>query len=158
MSDDPTKTVRIKRTSKVMQDDRGHNVWVGRVEAAELELVSTMALQQVLKSGGGEVRTEIRKLARSHKDGVLARDTATGHYRIVSEAELKSFAAAGSAGTSRPQSQPTRTADVTGAPISAKALRAADELSLVSTQILRKVVKASGGKDPSGGFDPYNKG
>ena len=146
MSEDHTKTVRIKRPSKVAQDERGRNVWVGRVEAAELELVSTMALQRVLKSGTGEARTEIRKLARSHKDGVLARDTATGHYRIVSEAELKSFA-----------DPPKRSAQVTAAPISAKALRAADELSLVSTQILRKVVKSSG-KDPSGGFDPYNKG
>lgn len=158
MSDDPTKTVRIKRPSKVMQDDRGHNVWIGRVETAELELVSTMALQRVLKSGTGEAQTEIRKLARSQKDGMLARDTATGHYRIVSEADLKSFAAAGSAGIQQPQDPPKRTAEVTGAPISANALRTSDELSLVSTQILRKVVKASGGKDPSGGFDPYNKG
>jgi hypothetical protein len=72
-----------------------------------------------------EACSEIRKLARSHKDGVLARDIATGHYQIVSESELK-------------------------------ALATADELSLVSTQILRKVIQAAGKKDPAGGFDPYD--
>jgi hypothetical protein len=94
MSDDHTRTVRIKRPSRVAQNDR-------------------------------EACSEIRKLARSHKDGVLARDTATGHYQSVSESELK-------------------------------ALATADELSLVSTQILRKVIQAAGKKDPAGGFDPYD--
>jgi hypothetical protein len=87
--------------------------------------MSTMALQKVMKSGDGEACSEIRKLASSRKDGVLARDTATGHYRIVSESELKTLANT-------------------------------DELSLVSTQILRKVVKTAGKKDPAGGFDPYD--
>jgi hypothetical protein len=126
MSDDHSKTVRIKRPSRVAPDERGRNVWVGRVETVELELMSTTALQKVMKSGDGEACSEIRKLARSQKDGVLARDTATGHYRIVSESELKTVANT-------------------------------DELSLVSTQILRKVVKTAGRKDPSGGYDPYNK-
>jgi hypothetical protein len=125
MSEDHTRTVRIKRPSRVAQDERGRTVWVGRVETVELELMSTVALQKVMKSGDGGACSEIRKLARSRKDGVLARDTATGHYRIVSESELK-------------------------------ALPNTDELSLVSTQILRKVVKTVGKKDPAGGFDPYD--
>ncbi len=78
MSDDHMKTVRIKRPPRVAQDERGHNVWVGRVETVELELMSTAALQAVLKSGDGEARTEIQKLARGRKDGVLARDVASG--------------------------------------------------------------------------------
>jgi hypothetical protein len=83
---------------------------------------------------------------------------ATGHDRNVNEAELKSFVTAGNAGTPRPQDQPRRRTEVTGAPISARTLQAADEMSLVSTQNLRKAVKASGAKDRSGGFDPYHKG
>lgn len=40
MADDPAKTVRIKRSSRVAEDPRGRNVWVGRVEEpVELELV-----------------------------------------------------------------------------------------------------------------------
>jgi hypothetical protein len=132
MTKDHTKTVLIRKPGKVAPDERGRSVWLGKVEAVELELVSTTALQKILKSKGGEARTEIQKLAAGRKDGVLARDTATGHFRIVTE-------------TTR---------------------RAAAELSLVSTQILRKalkpdgkteVVKAKPGKkDKFGGFNPYD--
>lgn len=57
-------------------------------------------------------------------------------------------------------------ADVTAEPIGDNVQRAAEELSLVSTQILRKVLNpdgtaeytkpTAGGKDKFGGFDPYN--
>ena len=162
MSDDFTKTVRIKRQSRVAPDDRGRNVWVGRVETVELELISTTALEKVLKTGDGKAQTEIRKLAKSRKDGVLARDTATGHYQIVSDADLKSFV---SADGTNAQDKPKRAAEVVAEPLSDKARSAADELSLVSTQILRKVVKEdakaeaiklSGKKDKFGGFNPYD--
>lgn len=132
MTKDHTKTVLIRKPGKVAPDERGRSVWLGKVEAVELELVSTTALQKILKSKGGEARTEIQKLAAGRKDGVLARDTATGHFRIVTE-------------TTR---------------------RAAAELSLVSTQILRKVLKPDGKtevvkakpgkKDKFGGFNPYD--
>lgn len=133
MSKDHTKTVRIRKPDKVAPDERGRSVWLGKADAAELELVSTTALEKILKSDGGKTRTEIQKLASGRKDGVLARDTATGHFRIVSE-------------TTR---------------------RAADELSLVSTQFLRKVMKPedkkaeaakpkAGKKDKFGGFNPYD--
>jgi hypothetical protein len=119
MSDDPTKTVRIQRPARVVQDERGRNVWVGKVETVELELMSSQMLERVLKSGDSQARSEIQNLAAGSEEGILARDTASGHYQIVSKDELKSTTAA-------------------------------RELSLVSTQILRKTVK--------GGFDPYNKG
>jgi hypothetical protein len=44
---------------------------------------------------------------------------------------------------------------VVAPPLTDNAQLAAAELSLVSTQILRRVV---GNKDPSGGFNPYGKG
>lgn len=163
MAEDFTKTVRIQRPSKVAEDDRGRSVWVGKVESVELELVSTTALQKILKSADGKTQAEIRSLADSRKDGVLARDTATGVFQIVSDADLKTAVE-----ITTPRDGPKRSAEIQGAPVSAKALQAADELSLVSTQILRKVLKPdgtsdyeqpkAGKKDKSGGFDPYNSG
>ena len=89
MSKDHTKTVRIRKIEKIAPDHRGRSVWLGKVEPVELELVSTTALEKILKTEGGETRSEIQKLAAGRKNGVLARDTATGHFRILSEADLK---------------------------------------------------------------------
>ncbi len=144
MTKDHTKTVRIRKVEKVAPDQRGRSVWLGKVEPVELELVSTTALEKILKTGGGETRAEIQKLATSRKNGFLARDTATGHFRILSEADLR-----------------------TAAPLTETTRRKVDELSLVDTQILRKTVKtegkadaskASGKKDKFGGFNPYDNG
>jgi hypothetical protein len=137
MSKDSTKTVRIRKIDKVAPDDRGRSVWLGKVDTVELELVSTSALEKILKTDATGARSEIRKLAAGRKQGVLARDTATGHFRIVSEADARK---AGSAG---------------------------DELQLVNTQILRKALKPAekkaeapkpkaGKKDRFGGFNPYD--
>jgi hypothetical protein len=165
MSKDPDKTQRIRKVDKVAPDLRGRSVWLGKVEPVELELVSAQMLQKVLKTEGGKTRTEIEKLAAGRKDGVLARDTATGHFRILSEADLKKAATAPPA----PADGPRRSGVTTGAPLTDTARKRADELSLVSTQILRKAVKtegkpeaaaekpkASGKKDKFGGFNPYD--
>jgi hypothetical protein len=162
MTKDFVTTIRIQHRKKTTTDDRGRTVWNEPVEDVELELVSTTALQKILQSDNGQTRGEIRKLVSGRKDGVLARDTATGVYQIVSDADLKT-----ALGTGEVQDKPKRGAEVTGAPISEKTLRAVDELSLVSTQVLRKVLNpggtaeyetlTSGKKDKFGGFDPYNK-
>lgn len=146
MSKDHTKTVRLGKT--------------GKVDAVELELVSTMALEKILKTEGGKTRSEIQKLAASKKDGILARDTATGHFRIVSETDVKKAIAAETGG------KPGQSAEVTAAPLTETTRLAAAELSLVSTQILRKVMKPeekaeaakpkTGKKDKFGGFNPYD--
>lgn len=165
MSKDPEKTQRIRKVDKVAPDLRGRSVWLGKVEPVELELVSTMALQKILKTEGGQTRTEIEKLASGRKNGVLARDTATGHFRILSDADLRKAA------TAPPSSAegPKRSGVTTGAPLTETTRRKADELSLVSTQILRKAVqpgakaeveaakaKTAGRKDKFGGFNPYD--
>ncbi len=152
--------MRIRKVDKVAPDERGRSVWLGKVNPVELELVSTTALEKILKTEGGKTRSEIRKLAAGRKDGMLARDTATGHFRIVSEADLKG-AIASEAGA-----KPRRGTEVVAAPISDNTRLAADELSLVSTQFLRKVVKPDGKsevvkpkaakKDKFGGFNPYD--
>jgi hypothetical protein len=161
MSKDPTKTVRIRTIEKVAPDHRGRSVWLGKVDPVELELVSTGALEKILKTEGGETRVEIQKLAAGRKNGVLARDTATGHFRILSEADLRKAA------TVPPADGPKRSGVVTAAPLTDTARKRAEELSLVSTQILRKVVKPggktelekpkpAGRKDKFGGFNPYD--
>jgi hypothetical protein len=161
MSKDHTKTLRIRAIDKVAPDHRGRSVWLGKVEPVELELVSTAALEKILKTEGGETRTEIRKLAAGRKNGVLARDTATGHFRILSDADLRNAA------TAPPGEAPARGSVNTAEPLTESARKKADELSLVSTQILRKVVKPDGKaeiekaktaakKDKFGGFNPYD--
>ena len=161
MAEDFTKTVRIQRPTRVAEDDRGRNVWVGKVESVELELVSTMALQKILKTADGKTQAEIRQLAAGKADGVLARDAATGVFQIVSNEDLKTAIE-----ITTPRDGPARGAEIKGAPLSEKTLKAADELSLVSTQMLRKVLTPDGKagyetpkggkKDKSGGFDPYD--
>ncbi len=162
MSDDFTRTVRIKRDSRVAPDERGRNVWVGKVESVELELVSTTALEKIFRTADGKTQVEIRKLAESKQDGVLARNTATGVFQIVSNEDLKTAVE-----VTAPRDGPKRGAEVQGAPISDKTMQAAAELSLVSTQILRKVVKedaeaeavkTAGKRDKFGGFNPYDNG
>lgn len=161
MARDHTKTVQIRKIGKVAPDHRGRSVWLGKVEPVELELVSTTALKTILKTEGGRTRVEIQKLAAGRKNGVLARDTATGHFRILSEADLRKAA------TAPPGEGPRRSGVVTAPPLSETARRKAEELSLVSTQILRKVVrpggetgfekpKPAGKKDKFGGFNPYD--
>ena len=134
MADDFTRTVRIQRPSRVAEDARGKTVWVGRVEDVELELMSTTALERVLRTDDGHTREAIEKLARGRKDGILARDTGTGVFQIVSEDELKDAR----------EVKPARG-------------KAEADFSFVSTRMLR-LEFAPAGKDKSGGFDPYDSG
>ena len=161
MSKDHTKTVQIRKVDKVAPDHRGRSVWLGKIEPVELELVSTTALEKIMKTEGGKTRSEIQKLAAGRKNGVLARDTATGHFRILSDADLRKAA------TAPPADGPKRSGVVTAAPLTEATRARAEELSLVSTQILRKAVKPDGKaevekakpatkKDKFGGFNPYD--
>ena len=163
MDKDFVATVRIQRRKKTTVDDRGRTVWNEPVASVELELVSTTALEKILKADDGKTRGEIRRLIAGKKDGILARDAATGVFQIVSDADLKA-----ALGATEVRDKPNSRAEVTAVPISEKDRQAADELSLVSTQILRKVLKpdgkaeytkptvGKGKKDKFGGFDPYN--
>lgn len=161
MSKNDDKTVQSRKTGKVGPDHRGRSVWLGEIKPIELELVSTDALERILKNEGSEASSEIRKLAAGRKDGVLARETATGQFRILSDADLKK------ASDAPPGDAPKRSGGVTAAPLSETIREKAEELSLVSTQNLRKVVlpdgrsevepaKPGGKKDKSGGFNPYD--
>jgi hypothetical protein len=161
MPKDPAKTPQVREIDVVAPDHRGRSVWLGKIEPVELELVSTTVLEKILKTEGGKTRSEIQKLAAGRKNGVLARDIATGHFRILSDADLRKAA------TAPPADAPKR-ADVTTAdPLSDTTRHKAEELSLASTQFLRKMVrpdqkaenekpKAATKKDKFGGFNPYD--
>jgi hypothetical protein len=159
MADDYVATVRIRRPSKVTTDSRGRSVWAETIETAELELVSTSELQEMLKSTDDDTRSAIARVVSGAAEGVLARDPATGLFEVISDADLQAIL-----DSDHGLPKTTRPADVTLQPVSSKAASAGEELSLVSTQVLRKILgkespkAAKPEKDKSGGFDPYNSG
>jgi hypothetical protein len=172
MGNDYVPTVRIRRPAKVTTDNRGRSVWAETIETAELELVSTSELQKILDSTDDDTRSAIERVVTGEEEGVLARDPATGLFEIISDADLQSIL--DSNDDLAKAVHTTRPADVTLEPVSRNAASAGEELSLVSTQVLRKILgkdspKAAKkpttatqpvkpGKDKSGGFDPYNSG
>lgn len=165
MGDDYVATVRIRRPARVSTDG-GRNVWSDTIEEVELELVSTSELEGLLKSGDQDTRGALRKAVSGEEEGVLARDPATGLFQVVSEAELKSFLEdSGDAPIRR------RPPGIRPEPPREAKEKESEELSLVSTQMLRKLIpptekpakpvadpKPKITKDRSGGFDPYNSG
>ena len=159
MAEDYVPTVRIRRPAKVTTDDRGRTVWADTVETAELELVSSGMLQKILSSSDEDTRSAIERIASGQEEGVLARDPATGLFEIISDADLQAILK-----DNDTLPKIARPADVTLEPDGSRTASAADELSLVSTQVLRKIVRTEKPapvqpkKDKSGGFDPYNSG
>ena len=161
MSDELKQTVRIVRKPKVALDEHGHSVWTEPVEAVELDLVSTTMLKKILDSDDRKARQRIEEAAQG-KDGVLAHDTQNNQFEIIDDDDLQ--AALDSASNTPDQ---TRPADVVLAPLSEQVNEDDEELSLVSTQMLRKIlasddpdtyVDPGDSEDEGGGFDPYNSG
>lgn len=163
MNKSPTQTVRILRPSRVKTDDRGRTVWDGPVEETELELVSTTSLRAMLATGDAEHKRQLLAAAAS-KDGVLAKNLTSGTFEIIDDEDLMSA-------LERADSTPDKVhaADVTWEPLLKHADTEIEELSLVSTQALRRMLgqpeKKETAKDgkieqkvdlPGGGFDPYN--
>ncbi len=165
MADDYTATIRIRRPAKVKTDDRGRTVWVDTVETAQLELVSTGELKQLLESSDEGTRSTIRQMVEGEQQGVLARDPSTGLFQIISEEDLKAALSEEAA------PKKARPADVTLEPH--RDSDEDEELSLVSTQMLRQVLQTEAAparpgparksrdvarKDEGGGFNPYDTG
>ena len=161
MSDKLNQTIRIKRGEKVGVDDHGHSVWTKPVEELELELVSTMMLKKILDSDDEEKKQRSRSLA-AEEEGVLARSPCGESFEIVSDDELEAALAA-----SNEEPAFHRPADVVLEP--ASPVGEQEELSLVSTQVLRQMLShnddaSSGDSDElglqgdSGGYNPYDKG
>jgi len=156
MSEDAPKKVLVNRPAKVAADGRGQSVWVDPVISAELELVSTQMLKVMLTSRDDTDRLAIEEAADTALEGVLARDPANGQFEIIENEELQAI-------LNENQDLPklSRPADVTIAPLHDYADD--DQLSLVSTQALRRVLnddsdeqETEPAENESRGFNPYD--
>lgn len=153
MTDELKRTVRILRHPKVSLDDRGRSVWIDPVESTELELVSTVMLERVLKSDDEGRKKKIRAIATG-KDGVLAHDRENDSFKIVDDADLMAMLEMTPHGMDA-----IHAADVIYEP----ADETGEELSLVSTQALRRMLKIDEPASPADdddsadrGFNPYD--
>jgi hypothetical protein len=124
-------------------------------DSAELELVSTQMLKQILSSNDVENRKAVGVAAKTVGEGVLARDPATGFFEIIDEDELQAIVDSG-------QDLPklSRPSDVTAEPLHDYADN--EHLSLVSVQALRQVIvddeepdDEPESTDDAGEFNPY---
>lgn len=155
MSDDAPKKVLVKRPRKVTTDGNGRSVWVDPIESAELELVSTQMLKQMLSSRDESDRQAIEEAADCAADGVLARDPSNGQFEIIKEEDLQAI-------LDDNQGLPklTRPADATLEPL--RDYADDNQLSLVSTQALRKVLGDDSKEEEKPamaepvGFNPYD--
>lgn len=157
MNDKLKQTMKILRSTKVATDDRGRNVWADPVESANLELMSTQMLQQIIEKGDDDTKDDLREVAEG-KDGLLARDTENGKFEIISDEELQRVLdgtdmdseAENAAGLVKEQA--------------AEAATDEEELELVTTQMLRVVLgtedeEQTGAEEPAdSGFNPYDHG
>ncbi len=164
MDDELKQTVHLIRRGKVTTDDRGQTVWDGPVEEVELELVSTMTLKRVLDSNDADRRQRLADAAESG-DGILARNTVSDEFEIIDDDDLEAALSSAAADTG-----PGRVADVVYEAVVEPSEESAEELSLVSTQMLRQILDVDGtpggeaddgdelrGESArDGGFDPYN--
>ena len=155
MNDKPNQTTRILRRPKVTTDERGRTVWVDPVETANLELVSTQTLKQIIETDDVDTNVRLREVAEG-KDGLLARDIDKDRFEIISEEQLQRALA----GTDM-EPDVEAADDLAEEPLAA-AVTDAEELELVSTQMLRTILspddeqQAGAGGSAESGFDPYN--
>ncbi len=157
MSDRESKKVLVKRPARITTDGRGRSVWADPVESAELELVSTQMLKTILTSRDKADREAIEKVANTSAEGVLARSPGSGKFEIIDEDELQAIL-----DVNQDLPKLSRPADATLEPL--RDYADDEELSLVSTQALRKVISddieecandADAEADPTG-FNPYD--
>lgn len=142
---------------RVHTDERGHTVFDGTINTGKFELVSTQRLKALLDDEKSGHREAAARLADSDQDGYLAQDS-SGHLQIIDDDDLQSLLDAS-------QQAPGKTRPAPPAP-EPEVAQDDEELSLVSTQRLRKLLDIPEGpgekaseqpvKDEIGGFDPYN--
>lgn len=157
MSDHESKKVLVKRPARITTDGHGRSVWADPVESAELELVSTQMLKVMLSTRDDTDRKAIEAAARSSADGVLARHPESGRFEIIEDDELQAIL-----DVNQGLPRISRPADATLEPL--KDYADDDQLSLVSTQALRKVLdddsadsaNDAGTADEPAGFNPYD--
>jgi hypothetical protein len=154
MNDELKKTTRIVKRPKVKTDDRGRTVWDDTVKTANLELVSTQMLQQLIDDGDDATTNHLRKVAEG-KDGLLAHDAGRGRFEIISDEELQHILD----GTDAEYRARKKAASIEEP--TAEVVEEEEELELVSTQMLRQILSPEDFSEdddgaPGSGFDPYD--
>ena len=156
MNDKLKQTMKILRSSKVTTDGSGRSIWTDTIETAQLELLSSQKLQQIIAAGDADMNDELREVAEG-KDGILARDIGSGKFEIISDEALQDVL--------NEEEAESEAVDVAGL-VGEEAVSDgnADGLELVSTQMLRVVLGPDGEKQivaeepDDSGFDPYDNG
>ncbi len=154
MSDDLKKTARIVTRPKVTTDDRGRTVWDDTIKTANLELVSTQMLQQLIDSDDHATTATLKEVSQG-KDGVLAHDPEQNRFEIISDEELQHILD----GTDAEYN--ARKAAAIDEPL-VETVAKEQELELVSTQMLRQILSPEEFSEldedgaSASGFDPYN--
>jgi hypothetical protein len=154
MSDDLKKTARIVTRPKVTTDDRGRTVWDDTIKTANLELVSTQMLQQLIDSDDHATTATLKEVSQG-KDGVLAHDPEQNRFEIISDEELQHILD----GTEAEYN--ARKAAAIDEPL-VETVAKEQELELVSTQMLRQILSPEEFSEldedgaSASGFDPYN--
>lgn len=91
MSEERSTRVVVRRSLKVDASQLNQSLVSETVEEAKLELISTQMLKQILCSSDHEDRNAVRDAANTPVDGVLARDTATGLFQIIADADFQTI-------------------------------------------------------------------
>lgn len=149
--------VLVRRSPDTTAGDKVSQEQVETGGSAELELISTQMLKQILSSSDDEGRAAIEEAARTEVEGVLARYTETGYFEIIDNDELQAIL-----NSNDDLPTLTRPSDPTLEPLHDYV--ATENLSLVSTQALRQVFGVDekvDEDDPDGevnvrDFDPYD--
>lgn len=157
MNDKLDQTQKILRSPKVTTDERGRTVWIDPVETANLELVSTQMLKQLMETADAGVNNELQNIAKSD-NGLLARDTDNDRFEVITDAELQRILDGTDTTANVPDAidDPGSTQDPGD--------QDSEELQLVSTQLLRVVLQLEDddadrtGDSADSGFNPYNSG
>lgn len=162
MSQQKHHKLQVPHPARDTADGRARPDHVDPVATIELELVSTQALEETLRSNDPRSRASIERAAEHHGDGVLARDPVNGNFEIIDNDDLREIL---DAQAELPGQQ--RASDVTHSPSSGESTAASDELSLVSTQKLRAILgkpeeetlpEPSADLDAGKSFNPYDSG
>ena len=154
MRDEKTARILVRRPS-IRAADRGDiSVPADPAEGAELELVSTQMLKQILSSSDKEDRKAVNDVASGGVEGVLARDPTTGYFEIIDDDDLQTIL-----DENKQLPKLSRPSDVTLEPLHDYA--DPEHLSLVSTQALRHVLDSEDEKDQAvddddHSFNPYD--
>ncbi|MDJ0750450.1 MAG: hypothetical protein QNJ11_13270 [Woeseiaceae bacterium] len=155
MSDDLKKTMRLVRKSKCITDDRGRTVWNVPIENTELELLSTERLEQMIEADGQRAKDRIAKAA-AEKEGILAHNAEDDRFQIIDDDDLLAALNSAADVSAREVSLASE-----GAPTFDDAEGDEEELSLVSTQMLKQLLNVEGDSEDDvqpaeSGFNPYD--